>query len=437
MKTTLTLLTALLLAAGLVGSVTAQTPKMKTTGVAPLTALHAAEAAKPTRLEKSPITNRWGEVTPVRIKVDHVTVFRGREGEAYSHKHQLTSHLGKLYATWSLGIRDEEGPGEKMVMAVSDDHGKTWTAPITIAPSRSGEFAPSIVQSSGLHIFGNTFVAYSGEWEWQRDGINTDGTRKPHPPTLLRTLRARTEARVSHDAGRTWSDPVLIAPRLMGYFPPFPTHSGRLILPGALTYCYTDDPSGLTGWRRSGIPGLPDNYVDDFYSCQDGAKLLGIKEQLTEANFFQTNDGVIHMMHRDQAGKALLVTESRDDGLTWSAPKLTSFTDNVCRAHFGRLPDGRFFAMSCPVPGGTTFEGKRAGYRTPMVLAISRDGVIFDRHFILGDEPEIPPRMQGLYKLGRYGYPYLHVMGDEVFVLYSINKEEIAVGRFHLADITP
>ncbi len=36
---------------------------------------------------------------------------------------------------------------------------------------------------------------------------------------------------------------------------------------------------------------------------------------------------------------------------------------------------------------------------------------------------------------GRYGYPYLHIMGDRGYVIYSVNKEDIAIGRFRLGDI--
>jgi len=73
--------------------------------------------------------------------------------------------------------------------------------------------------------------------------------------------------------------------------------------------------------------------------------------------------------------------------------------------------------------------------RGPLRKARSLDGVAFDRHFVLGDEPGIPIRIPGLFKGGRYGYPYLHIMGDRGYVIYSVNKEDIAIGRFRLGDI--
>jgi hypothetical protein len=68
-------------------------------------------------------------------------------------------------------------------------------------------------------------------------------------------------------------------------------------------------------------------------------------------------------------------------------------------------------------------------------LAASKDGVVFDRHFILGDEPASKPRMPGSHKGGRYGYPHMHIMGDQAFVIYSVNKEDVWVCRFDLNEL--
>jgi hypothetical protein len=73
--------------------------------------------------------------------------------------------------------------------------------------------------------------------------------------------------------------------------------------------------------------------------------------------------------------------------------------------------------------------------RTPLVLALSDDGVVFDRHYIVGGEPGVPPRRPAHGKGGRYGYPFLEVADGDAWVVYSVNKEDIAVCRLTLEQL--
>ena len=70
----------------------------------------------------------------------------------------------------------------------------------------------------------------------------------------------------------------------------------------------------------------------------------------------------------------LWLTESRDNGSTWSAPIPTEFSDADLKFHLARLLDGRFYYVGNPL-----------WHRTPLVLSLSRDGVHFDQHFILAE----------------------------------------------------
>jgi len=71
-----------------------------------------------------------------------------------------------------------------------------------------------------------------------------------------------------------------------------------------------------------------------------------------------------------------LETGSTDNGATWNTPRLTEFSNTDAKFHFGRLPDGRFYCVNNPIGIG----------RIPLVLSTARDGVDFDRHYILGDQ---------------------------------------------------
>ena len=239
--------------------------------------------------------------------------------------------------------------------------------------------------------------------------------------------------------GRAWSAPIDMNVPIVPNHGPQPTKSGRLIISGNIAFPYTDDPSGLAGWRMTGI--YPDDMAatifDDSEAFWKVQARMGWPAGLCEGSFYQTDDGVLHMLLRTTgpgyAGK-LWVTESRDDGTTWSSPVETVFTDNNTKFHFGRLPDGvgrptagRYYYVGCPDP-------EPHGARNPLVLSLSEDGARFDRHFILADE-EYVQRRAGQAKGGLYGYPHTMIHDGYLYTIVSLRKEAVAVLRVALSAI--
>jgi hypothetical protein len=238
---------------------------------------------------------------------------------------------------------------------------------------------------------------------------------------------------VSSDGGRTWSAPKIVIPRFVPNLRPFQIAAGRLIIPGQVMYPYTDDPQGLTGWKRTGLPRIPEWTVDDSEGFHKACAVRGDTIDYCEGSFFQTDDSAIYMMlrtaasiHGTRPAGWLAVTVSRDRGETWSEPQLTDYTDCSSRFHFGRLPDGRYFGLSCPDPKGA---------RTPMILATSKNGVQFDRHYVLGESHKPTPRLEGRNKGGAYGYPSLDIGHDSLYIIYSTGKEDIWASRVRLKDL--
>ena len=120
----------------------------------------------------------------------------------------------------------------------------------------------------------------------------------------------------------------------------------------------------------------------------------------------------------------LWITESRDDGASWSEPVEAEFSDTNSKFHFGRLPDGRFYYVGNPIGRG----------RTPLVLSLSRDGVRFSEHYIIGDEHYIQHR-PGHAKGGEYGYPTSLVHDGWLYVIVSRQKEAVQVLRVRLSQL--
>lgn len=382
----------------------------------------------------SPITNRWGEVEPKRIRTETSRVFTGREGCAYSHHPQITSLDGVLIASWSNGYCHEDDPGQRMLMATSDDHGQTWSAPQAVVDRMPGKYADSVVTSMGIREHQGRLIGYYGVYEYKPEGL-VPGTDPPERPRVGKAMwpeeeywsfGERTEIVVSDDGGATWSKTDGGIDGFVPNLKPKRLVNGRLIISGNLMYPYTDDPAGIRGWKRVGIPGLPASYRDAPGRFQKEFKRRNIALNFCEGSCYQTDDGVVHMMLRSDSSVGLLgVTESRDNGETWSEPMLTGFKDGRNRFDFGRLPDGRFFAVSTP--------GKD---RRPLVLSASADGITFDQHYVLGDKPKVPPRIRGHHKGGAYGYATYHILGDTVYVVYSVSKEDIEVCRFPFSELT-
>lgn len=379
-----------------------------------------------------PLTNRPGQARVSRPQGRTVSVFKPSTWEeGYSHHAHLTSLGDRLLATWSLGRMHEDGPGQRMVMATSDDLGETWSAPSVVVPAARGEHADTCVTNGGLHVHGSTLVGFYSSYDHTREALIKFAESGVHENWRVSAQTARdvhAGAVVSADGGQTWTsaDGARI-PGLIINLAPTRLASGRLYVTGHLLHAYTDDPSGLSGWKIAPLPGLPAGFYERAAGHRPVAadwRHLGVCEGAIQ----EIPGRPLRLILRSNRG-FLACSESQDDGASWSAPVLTQFSDCGSRFQFGRLPDGRHFALSCP-----DNRAPRAGLRrTPLVLALSDDGDVFDRHYILGDEPDRPLNFPGAYKHGRYGYPYLHVLGDRVLVIDSVAKEEIELHVFDLS----
>ncbi len=386
-------------------------------------------------MANSPITNKWGDAQTTKLDMEEIQVYQGREGASYAHHQQVLFDRGCIYVTWSIGDQHEDFPNQRMALSTSDDNGRTWSPErIISAPNRDHG---SIYTAMGIREYKGKLIAYYGHyaysrmgWEAVKDPSAYGGVDYRNDPTKWVHRDTFCEARVSNDRGATWGKPVAIIDKFVPNLRPQPTRTGRLICPGNISFPYTDDRAGLKGWKRAGLPRSPAWTVDDSEGFHKLGGARGDEFDLCEGSFYQTDDGKIHMMLRIDPVKGqkhnglLAVTESSDNGTTWSEPMITNYSDSACRFHFGRLPDGRYFGLSCPKP--------RSG-RTPLVLALSQDGVIFDRHYILGDLAKGRARLPGNHKGGIYGYPTCDIAGGKMYLAWSRNKEDIYFGSFPLS----
>jgi len=367
----------------------------------------------------SPITNC--NVRP-RLPVEKALLYQPDKEWTYSHHASICFFKNRFYAIWSNGRTHEDEPGQRVLLATSAD-GMAWSEPRALVGPVQGRHSEIVLTAAGFHQHAGTLVAYAGAYEYAPEALTAEiRLAQGHRDTRLWAMTTQD--------GEHWSGLQDMKIPIVPNHGPQRIASGRLIISGNISFPYTDDPSGLAGWRMTGIypADMAKTIFDDSESFWAVQKRMGWPAGLCEGSFYQTDDGVLHMLLRTTgagyAGK-LWLAESTDNGTTWSAPHEIAFSDNNTKFHFGRLPDGRFYYVGSP-------DASPRGARNPLVLSLSNDGVRFCQHHIIADE-EYVQKAAGRHKGGLYGYPHTMVHGGYLYVICSLRKEAVTVLRFPLS----
>ncbi len=316
----------------------------------------------------------------------------------FCHHANLGVFDGHLYAMWSNGITHEDHNGQRVLYCRSKN-GLDWSKPEVLAEDPDGKEGEKYLMAAGFFVAGDQLVAYCSVQQ-----RNTD--------------RTELAARISSD-GVHWSEPRRV---VSGSFmnAPASLRSGRLLLCGRETYTkpllmVSGKSDGISGWTRSELPDSPD--------------LL-----YPEPVWFQRGDGTIVMLFRSRENNPwLYASTSSDDGRSWTKPAKTNFPDATARSSAGNLPDGAAFVVNNSSQRPNSVYPP-IGRRIPLTVALSDDGVTFDRARSIRSEPT-RMRFSGENKLPGWQYPHAVVWGEHLYVAYSVNKEDVAVTRIALDDL--
>ena len=244
------------------------------------------------------------------------------EGAGYVNNVVITYFRERYYCMWQDSEQDEDSPDTRVLFSTSPD-GRHWERPSVLATPTDSTFV-----SPGGWINNETSLSAILNY------ICSSDRSKGGTAWFMRTVD-----------GTEWSD---IRPLLMSDGRPMAgiLEQDPLKLPDGRTVgaahlrpglrvnpVYTDDPTGLTGWKEAAFPG------------GEGSPL--------EPSQYMAPDGRLVMFFRDQASSFMkLASVSDDGGESWSPTALTNIPDSRSKTDTGSTRPSSLPGRKNCRPGG-------------------------------------------------------------------------------------
>jgi len=289
---------------------------------------------------------------------------------------------GRLVAAWFGGTR--EGAPDVGIWVTRLESGR-WTDPVEVA-----------------------------------NGVQPDGTRHPTwnpvlfavPGQPLRLFykvgpSPRTwwgMVKTSADGGRTWSDAARLPSPLLG-----PIKNKPVVLPDGSWLSSSSTEDSPTGWRvhveRSTDAGRTWEFIGPI---DKGAWNL----EAIQGSVLFNRDGRLQMAGRTRSG-VVFNTWSADGGQTWSPLEALGLPNPNAGTDAVTLKDGRHLIV---YNDAAVLPGARSGRRYPLAVAVSADGVCWNKAAVIEDQP-LPDG---------YAYPaVIQASNGLVHITYTWNRQRI------------
>ena len=361
-----------------------------------------------------------GDIPVCRMERNSVYKTTEEKG-VYNHHSALTKWKGKYWFAWSNGFINEEFPGQRTLLACSED-ARVWSEPAVIA---DGDKEKGMLRNlGGLYPTENKLYALIQEkWDLVH-AVNPDMSAHDNTKCSFRFDLHETEDGISWKI--TSKDHLGV---MWAMEPPRLTKEGRLMCPAST---HELKPAvllwpGIDPAQKPEIIPIPYHGkfeavfpfsgldLDRYYEGHDeGMFLYG------EASWFYDEYNRIWLWERDESGSGVLgVTISEDHGHTWTEIIRSNFPDSMSRIAAGRLSDGRRFLV-----GNSTYQYMDRNFFS---ISLSDDGIKFNRMLRLIPETT-HQRFPGHLKVHGYQYPSCLVEENRLLIGYSVNKEDIEVG---------
>lgn len=333
----------------------------------------------------------WSKLPTYRARTSLVA--RGVQNEsAFMHHPFIVVFDGRIFAKWNDGYVGEDFAGQRVRYATSMD-GMTWSEPIDL----TGRHPKRRYTACGFWLRDGEMFALAA----LRDA--SDGGVTGEDPLLLAFKYDRKT--------RRFGERQVIAKNFFAQNIPMRTPAGDWLILGK---------GGVGSWgpmksAKGGVKSIDDWTIRDL----PGAG------KLEEAEWYTLPNGDLVSHFRTRTPKRMMRSYSVDRGVTWTEPVVTDFPEAGARHHGLRLSNGLYAFLVNPNPKG----------RIPFSIALSQDGLIYDRIANVRAEPT-KARLEGRAKGPGYHYMRGFEHEGQLYTIYSVNKEDIEVSIIPLSEFT-
>lgn len=297
---------------------------------------------------------------------------------AQCHASTIAETKSGLVAAWFGGTK--EGNPDVGIWLSRQEDGR-WTQPVEVADGRQSDgmkypaWNPVLFQpkTGPLLLFYKAGPSPKGWW-----GMLT----------------------TSGDEGKTWSPPRRLPNGISGPIKNKPVQlaNGDLLCPSS-----TEDQGWRVHFERTPDLGATWTRTEPV---NDGNEIAAIQPSI----LFHPGTR-LQALGRTQQGRIFEIW-SADGGLTWGEMSLTSLPNNNAGTDAVTLADGRQLLVYNHV---TNSEGKKGGPRSPLNVAVSRDGKTWQAALVLEEEPH-----------KEFSYPAVIQTRDGlVHITYTYRREKI------------
>lgn len=295
----------------------------------------------------------------------------------------LAWHKGRLYASYGFNQGHENTPTEEAHVKVSEDGGKTWSAPVVMD---DGE--------GNLGVSHGVFLSHEGKL-WAFMGAFYDKFRRTH-----------TRAYVLNETSGEWEKCGVVVDG--GFWPmqePQRMADGNWIMSGARV----DRGDG----DQSAVPAVAISHGDDFTKWDLVAipTAPGLGKIWGESTVIVEGPRITNLSRYGKKALALLST-SEDFGRTWTPSMPSNLPMATSKPYAGTLSTGQRFLV-CTTTADT------GGRRSPLTIAVSKPGeTLFSKVFLI--RPSVFDGTPGVSDArADFSYPYAVEHEGKLYIGYT------------------